>query len=125
VDADLAVLQIIRFLNDHAARIESNETSFHLFQILDLQSDMVQSKFHVHFAEAWPFFEKGQIIVAVRDGNISLGGAAEFLGAKKAAVKLREFFRLVCKIGNVAKRCHGNPPGSVWSIGVMGCRHSI
>src|SRR5690348_10055638 len=120
VNADLAVVEIVCFLDDRSARVEFHEAAFDFFQVVDLQADVVQSEFHVHFAEAWSFFEKSQIVVTIGDGNISLRRAAEFLGTEKTPIKVSEFFRLICEIGDVTNCSHGNPPGKLecWSNGL-------
>ena len=91
MEANLAMLQIVGFLNDHAARIEFHKSSFHFFEIVDLQADMVQARLHLHFAEGRALLEKSKIIETVGDGNISLRRAAELLGAEKTSIKLDEF----------------------------------
>ena len=54
MNADLAMLEIVLFLDDHAAWVESQKTSLHFFEIVDLQADMMQTGFHAHLAQAWP-----------------------------------------------------------------------
>jgi hypothetical protein len=58
MDSDLPVVNVVRFLQNHPARIEGKKFSFDLFQVVYLQTDMMEARFHAHFAERRPFFEK-------------------------------------------------------------------
>src|SRR5580765_2293336 len=108
MEANLAMLQIIGLLNDHAARTELEKPSFHCFEIVHLQADMMQARLRVHFAEGRALLEKSKIIETVGNGNISLRRAAELLGAEKTSIKFDELLRVVGQIGDVAKGCHGS-----------------
>src|SRR4029453_11342319 len=108
MEANLAMLQIVGLLDDHAAGVEFEKPSFHFFEIVHLQADMMQARLGVHLTEGRTFLEKSKIVVAVGNGNISLRRAAELLRAEKTSIKLDELLRVVGQIGDVAKGCHGS-----------------
>ena len=110
VNADLAVMNIFRFLQNHAARIDCEIPPVNLFQIVHLQADIVESRLHPHFTEGRPLFEQGQVIETVGDRDIAFRRAANLVSPEKATVKLREGFRILTDESDVAQSCHRKSP---------------
>src|SRR5712692_3948295 len=111
VNSDLSMVDIVRFLQNHPARIEGEKFFFHLFQVFDIQTDMMKSRFHTHLTKRRAFLEKGEVIKSVGDRNISLRRTAKFFSSKKAMVEIGELFGIFADVCDVAKSCHGqNPP---------------
>src|SRR6266850_5007354 len=118
------MLKIIRFLDDHAARIQFQKSSLHFFEVVDLQTNVVQAGVHVHFAEGGALLEKRQIVKSIGDRDVALWRATQFLGAKKTMVEVHQFRGIFSEIGDIAERRHGSLLGigvmECWSTGVMG-----
>src|SRR5207249_10237589 len=110
VHADLAVMNIFRFLQNHAARIDCEIPPVNLFQIVSLQADIVESRLHTHFTEGRPLFEQGQVIETVGYRDIAFRRAANLVSPEKATVKLREGFRILADASDVAQSCHRKSP---------------
>jgi hypothetical protein len=90
VDANFAVMDVVRFLEDHPARIKGQKPSFDVFEIVDFQADVMKTEIHLHFAERGPVFKKRQIVISVRDRNISVWRSAQLFGAEESMIKVYE-----------------------------------
>src|SRR5258705_7272148 len=117
------MLKIIRFLDDHAARIQFQKSSLHFFEVVDLQTNVVQAGVHVHFAEGGALLEKRQIVKSIGDRDVALWRAIQFLGAKKTMVEVDEFCWIFGQKRNVTQGRHGSLLGigvmEYWNVGVL------
>src|SRR4026208_2129997 len=59
MNPDFAVMDVVRLLENHAARIEGQEFSLDYFEIVDFQADVVQPEIHLHLAQLGASLEEG------------------------------------------------------------------
>src|SRR5687768_15074888 len=121
VNPDLAVVNVVRFLKNHTARIEGEILSFDCFEVVDFQADVMQPEIHPHLAEGGASFEEGQIVKSVCNRNVSVDGSAQLLGSEKAMIKIRDLLGLIGEECNIAKHGHENLLVGLecWSNGVL------
>ena len=99
-------MNVVRFLEDHAARIESEKLPFDRFEIVDFQADVVQAESIFISPSCGSSFEKSQIVKSVGDRRHRLRLIGPALRCRESDDKSRELFRLIGEISNVAKRGH-------------------
>ena len=73
MNANFAVMDVVQFREDHPARIKRQKLSLDVFKIVYFQADVVKTQVHLHFAEGGALLKKRQIVISVRNGNISFG----------------------------------------------------
>src|SRR5262245_5082550 len=122
VNTDFTVMDVVRFLEDHSSRIESQKLSFDLFKIIDFQADVMKPEVHPHFAERGTPLKKRQIIVSVRNGNIPFWRLPYLFGTEELMIKVYERSRILSQKSDIAKCSHSRSLLMAWSDGVLECR---